>query len=61
MKKAVDNNSILLIYKNLDTSMLVFTSQRVVVGVLIRSIYNNQYDIVKIKPMVWEAEELFCL
>ena len=61
MKKAVDNNSILPIYQNRDISTLVFTSQRVVVGVLIRSIHSNQYDIMKIKLTEWKAEQLFCL
>ena len=60
MKKAVDNNSILPIYQNRDISTLVFTSQRVVVGVLIRSIHSNQY-IMKIKLTEWKAEQLFCL
>ena len=39
--------------------ILVFTSDGVVVGVVIRRV--ERYDLVKIKPTESEAEHLFCL
>ena len=47
------------LYHESCTLRLVFTNDRVVVGVIIRSI--ERYDLVKIKPVELEAEHRFCL
>ena len=53
------NKYVRLIEIRLLCCFLVFTSDGVVVGVIIRSV--ARYDLVKIKPTESEAEHRFCL